>query len=170
MSNLMSVHSSKLHKIAWNGLDLSDGLAKGSYLKFTRNSESSSSSQDAGGDSSSTSLSGDISGTVELTLMMQSEANIKLARILAEQESAGEIQRGDFRIMAGGTLFLYQPKQAHISMPPEQEIAELVSDSTQTWTFDSASMPFSELDQVNYSDDVKASITADINVVLNVEI
>ena len=169
MSNLMSVHSSKLHKIAWNGLDLSDGLAKGSYLKFTRNSESSASTQDAGGDSSSTSLSGDISGTVELTLMMQSEANIKLARILAEQES-GVIQRGDFRIMAGGTLFLYQPKQAHIQGPPEQEIAELVNDSTQTWTFYSASMPFSELDQVNYSDDVKASITADINVVLNVEI
>lgn len=167
MAYIEQIHSSSLNAFSFLGMDLSTGLAEDTYITFTPTGPLTMAASDAGGRSRVISVNGDNSGRVELTLMTQSHVNRKLLGLYEAQLLNGGVPAiGDITIKAGGTLFLYQPRQCHLMERPTQSIGKDMSTSTQTWVFDAAELNPISLSESELGVDARFSIQAEINVAI----
>ena len=161
------VHSSQLDKFSWGAIDLTEGRAKGTYITMAFNNPRTNSQSDAGGSSRSTSLMGDRSGTLTLTLMKQSPANAALMSSFEKDDENGTVTFADFYIQTGNTLYLYQPKGCHISQAPEDTTGEDVSDTTNDWVFDVAEMSKIPLAERGLTIELEARIAGQVDITIS---
>ena len=168
-AELFQVHNFETNYISFRGVDISQGLAEDSAIKITPASQVTTTQADAGGNGFSVSVMGDNSGTVELTYNTQSPTNKLLASMLIEQKkslaSNGSILVGNIEIIANGTAYIYQPKTCYIESRPEQDIGKDMVGNTQTWVFKSLDLKEIDVDDYVMSDDARATLRANINIV-----
>jgi hypothetical protein len=163
-------HNIAFTLLNWAGIDLTQGLAEDNGIVFNLNSEQTEEQADAGGREFSVSVMGNNSGTIELTYNTQSVTNKLLAEIADYDRSSGTITRSNMTVVGNGTAYLYQPKACHIKTRPNQSIGKTMNGNTQTWIFFSPDMNKVDIDDFTLNVDLKAQLTANVNVAISLSI
>lgn len=154
------VHKSELNVFTFAGISLHSGFAEDGYVEFTFNGDRTVSSMSAGGKEVSTSLLGNRSALITITLLQQSTENLLLNELYRRDELNRSVTYSDIDIVTGGTLFLYEPLGCHIQSVPSQSMGADASGATQTWTFHCAEMKARNVNSV-------LSINADLQSNIN---
>ena len=163
--SMYEVHNFAINYISWMGVDITDGLSEDSAIKMTPSSQVTTTQADAGGKGFSVSKMGDNSGMVELTYNTQSPTNKFLSSVKKQQDKDGDLKYGNIEILANGTAYLYQPQMCFIESRPEQDIGKDMVGNTQTWTFKALNLNEIDVEDYVISDDARATLRANINIV-----
>lgn len=115
----------------WDGIELTSGIVKGTFISVTRNE--STASLNKGGDGGSTMVIGhDKSGVAEITLRAASDTNERLSTVMDLDESDPSQKRvGVFEVRDFNGTTLVRDPEAFLTGPPAYEAG--VEESERAW-------------------------------------
>ena len=142
------------------------GFADGTAITSTRNNANTNVTEGIQGDQAITKIASK-SGTVELTLLQNSESNRLLSRIqLAQDVASADIIRFDMTIQDPSGGYLNQNFRCHIQTPADMSLAD--DNENRTWSLYVEEMLFTDVPAgFTESADAAARITSAVNTILS---
>lgn len=142
------------------------GFGDGTMITSTRNNPNTNITEGVQGDQAITKIASR-SGTLEITLLQNSESNRMLSRIQLTQDLVtSDIIRFDITVQDPSGGYLNQNLRCHISQAPGMNLAD--DNENRTWTFHVEEMLFTDVpDGFTEDADSTARITSAINTILS---
>lgn len=156
------IHSSRTNHVIFAGQDFTGSLAKDSYIEFAPSNDVTNEEQDAGGYNTSVSLMGDRSGLVTLQLQAQSPLNTYLSQIVEDQYATGNLVVSNLKIIANGTLYLYEARNCHVKGRPTDTKSEDMTGATNSWVFYASTLTNKRITDQIYDSEIKAILNGSV--------
>lgn len=160
-----SVHNAPIMAFSWAGKTL-EGLAKQSFITVTPNSALLAAELDIK-NKRALSVLGDTSAQVAINVLYQSPLNAYLMKVAGEYRKGNVVNAPMFVRGDNGNVFHFKMKDCVIMQLPTYDISEDMTGQYLTWTFHCNEMVPIEVDEFNFSVELKASLDGDLQISLD---